>query len=129
MIVAFASNQVMVAKGDGSGTGAPMVITTDPVPMNGMNRASAILNVHSYLDAGAQVPRLTAQGQVSNDGVNWVNGGPAPTATNAGLQQNATADAEGQFIRFQYTWAPEDGSNGSEYVFCCFDLHVRLDHT
>lgn len=129
MIVAFASNQVMVAKGDGAGTGASMVITTDPVPMNGMNRASAIMNIHSILDAGSQTPQLTATAQVSNDGVNWVDDGPVVVATTSGAQAIKTADTEGQFVRFQYTLEPEAGASGSDYTFMCFDLHVRLDHT
>ena len=85
MIVAFASNQVMFAKGDGSGTGTIESITTDPVPMNGMNQASAILNVHCYLDASpAQSPQLTVTGQVSNDGVNWVDTAVVVTASGTG---------------------------------------------
>jgi len=130
MIVAFASNQVMFAKGDGSGTGTIESITTDPVPMNGMNQASAILNVHCYLDASpSQSPQLTVTGQVSNDGVNWVDTAVVVTASATGTQAIKTGAAEGQFIRFKFEWSPEAGTNGSNLVFITFDLHVRLDHS
>ncbi len=130
MIVAFANNQLMVAKGNGSQGGAATVITTDPVPMNGFDRASAILNVEMYLDAGSQGPTFEAQAQVSNDGVNWVNDGPAISGVNSvGTQPIDTKLAEGQSIRFQFTWNPETGAAGTDYVFICFDLHVRLDHS
>ena len=130
MIVAFASNQVMFARGDGAG-GTVETITTDPVPMNGMNLASAILNVHCYLDATTPVqnPQLTATAQVSNDGVNWVDTSVIVTATGTGTQPIKTDAAEGQFIRFKYEWSPDPGSAGSDLVFICFDLHVRLDHS
>lgn len=128
MIVAFASNQVMFAKGN-TGSGVTQTITTDPVPMSGMNQASAILNVHAYLDPGGQGPQLTATAQVSNDGVNWVDSQLVVTASGTGPQDNQTKPAEAQFIRFKYEWAPETGGSGSDYVFICFDLHVRLDHS
>jgi len=125
MVVVFANNQTMVAMFSIGST----VITTDPVPLRGNDRASCILNTHSIFATGG-TPRLTYQAQVSNDGgPNFVDaGGVTDLTTTTGLRRLVATLNGAALIRFRYTLDWQAGGAGSDIAACCFDLHVDLDH-
>lgn len=121
MIVAFANNQTLVTD-DSKGV---VTIYTDPVPMNGNDRASAICNVH-YLFGGTS-RELAWYGEMSNDGIEYaaVSGLQQTAIITEAVQTPVSATVAGGFIRFRYEFEITGGS-GTGAV--CFDLHVRLDH-
>jgi len=123
MVIAFANNQTMSAM-----HGTSMVITTDPVPLNGNDRASAMLNVHAIFAQAAAVANIAYQGQISNDGVNWVN--VSLLTDNIGaitpVPRLVVATAVGAYIRFEMTFTVTGSANNMGAV--AFDLHVKLDH-
>jgi hypothetical protein len=122
-VVAFANNQVMSAI-----DGTAMVITTDPVPLNGNDRAAAMLNVHSIFAQSPATNVIAYQGQVSNDGVNWVNVTALTDNTNAvtATPRLIVATVNGAYIRFQMTFTVDGDPDDMGSV--AFDLHVKLDH-
>jgi hypothetical protein len=123
MLVAFANNQAMTAI-----DGTPSVITTDPVPLSGNDRASAMLGIHYIFGQGGATISLAYKAQLSNDGTNWVDSSTLTdtygAVTTAPRQKVAAINAA--YIRFVYTFtvtgAPDDVGG------VCFDLHVNLDH-
>ena len=122
-VIPFANNQLMgVVLGGGDS-----VITTDPVPLRGSDRATVTFNVH-YMLYPLGLPVFSYQGQVSNDGVNWVDvtalTETASGATDPVLMKVGTVN--GAFLRFSITLSPSGSAGDISAV--CFDLHVRLDH-
>jgi hypothetical protein len=119
MITVFASNQPMAAPAGG----APSVITTDPVPMNGNDRVSGIVTTHYVF--GPTTPTLTITVEGSNDGTAWVDftpgGWPEPAA--AGSQELAAAEAIFAFVRMRFSFT----DTGSGNAFICFDVHAVVD--
>jgi len=123
MVIAFANNQAMTAI-----HGTASVITTDPVPLNGNDRASAMFNVHYIFGQGGATLNIAYQGQVSNDGVNWVNVTALTDNTGAvtATPRQIIAAVNGAYLRFVYTFTVT-GSTG-QVGGAAFDLHVKLDH-
>src|SRR5689334_23211768 len=123
MVIAFANNQTLVAIQT-----TATVVYTDPVPLNGNDRASCISDLH-HLYATAGTPRLKYQGQVSNDGgVNWVDiSSCTDTLTAAGVRK-IVATVNGALLRFAFTLDWSAGGGATDTAGCCFDLHVNLDH-
>jgi len=123
MVIAFANNQAMTGV-----QGSTNTISTDPVPLNGNDRVSAMLNVH-YLFVQGGTGTVSYQGQVSNDGVNWVDvatltdNATAATAT----PQQKVISVNGAFLRFEFSYAITGGGAG-DMGGVAFDLHVKLDH-
>ena len=121
-VIAFANNQALSSK-----DGADTTITTDPVPLNGYDRATAHLLVESIFNPLAGAGNgISYQGQVSNDGVNWLNVTALTdyaTATTA-TPKAITAAVNGAFLRFSYTLKAATSSVAG----VTFDLHVLLDH-
>lgn len=119
MVIAFSNNQVIITKNP-----TQAVIYTDPVPLEGNDRATAHLLVESMFNPAAG---LTYVGQVSNDGTNWVDTSLTDAAAAVTpTPQALTKTINGAFLRFKYTFdatAPAGTIGG-----CCFDLHVNLDH-
>jgi hypothetical protein len=70
MVIAFANNQTLVAL-----DAVPVTIFTDPVSLEGYDRGTGNLMVHSFWAQGGVVKALTYTAQVSNDGTNWVDSG------------------------------------------------------
>ncbi len=124
MIVAFANNQTMSAVGGGSTND----LYTDPVPMGENDRASPIFNVHyAFAGGGGGTPTISYQGQMSNDGTNWVDVTgltDSTTAATATPRALAAKSVNGAFIRFKFSF----GSTGTGTAGVAFDLHVLLDH-
>ena len=120
MVIAFANNQVIAANNVATNT-----IFTDPVPLNDNDRATCHLMVEYIFNAGAG--GVAYQGQVSNDGVNWVDvsglSDSATAATPTGPQAVVHA-VNGAFLRFKLSFQASAAAVGA----CCFDLHVMLDH-
>jgi hypothetical protein len=118
MVIAFANNQVMVSPDTVTNT-----IYTDPVPLNGNDRATAHLFVEYIFNSTA--PGVKYQRQVSNDGVNWVDVASlvdftAPVTT---VPRAVVASVNGAFLRFKLTFLGDGGVGAVN-----FDLHVMLDH-
>jgi hypothetical protein len=122
MVIAFANNQPMTAI-----EGTDSIIYTDPVPLNGMDRATAFLNVHYIWDTVTS-STITYVGEVSADGVHWypvsafTDNASAPTSA---PQRVVGTLAGAAFLRFKFT-LNTTGASGLGGV--CFDLHVELDH-
>lgn len=123
MLIAFANNQAMTAI-----HGTASVIRTDPVPLNGNDRASAMFNVHYIFGQAGATVDIAYDAELSNDGTNWVDSSTLAdnvgTATTTPRQIVATVNAA--YIRFRYTFTVTGGANNIGGV--CFDLHVNLDH-
>ena len=118
MVIAFANNQVMVAA-----SGTTSTIYTDPVPLNGNDRATAHLFVESIFNA--DTAGITYTAQFSNDGTNWVDSTDL-TDTIAAVTtapRAKTKSANGAFLRFKLAFAATGGTGG-----VTFDLHVLVDH-
>jgi len=126
MLVVFANNQAMAA--DGAAGATASTITTDPVPLNGNDRISMILNAHYFFGAGGAANRsFSVQPQVSNDGVTFLNTGTAITisaTTDTPLETVRTVN--GVYIRMQYSLVVTALPNPDAHI--CFDHHVNLDH-
>ena len=122
MLIAFANNQTLVAIGS-----TAVVVFTDPVPLDGNDRASAIWNIHA-IGQTAGSAALTYLAQVSNDGgQNWMDASAVTdTASTAGVRQDVGA-VNGALLRFKYT-LHNATAVGTEVSFATFDLHVNLDH-
>jgi hypothetical protein len=118
MVTAFANNQVIVAE-----VGTPSTIYTDPVSLNGNDRGWAILNVH-YIFGGSTSRQLASTPEVSNDGVNWVDGAAAFTAAAAGLDDAGPFTLYAAQLRFKFVLTIVGGSGVGAV---CFDLHMTLD--
>jgi hypothetical protein len=115
MVIAFANNQVIAAA-----SGTTSTIYTDPVPLDGNDRATAHLYIEYLFNAGAGV---TYQGQVSNDGVNWLDvSSLTDTQSTAQTVYAKMAACNGAFLRFKLSYSAA-GATGA----CCLDLHVVLD--
>jgi len=124
MVIAFFNNQTMVAT-----PAAPCVIFTDPVALNGNDRAACMSNVHNIFVTGAGAIRLVYVGQVSNDGgANFTDVTLcADTLTAAGVRR-VVATTVGALLRFKATLEWSAGGAAGDIASCCFDLHVNLDH-
>ena len=121
MLIAFANNQTLACIGVG-----PVVVATDPVPLDGNDRLAAVSNVHAINDTGGGA-QLIYQSQVSNDGgQNWSNAGVTDTLSATGLARQVGA-VVGPLVRFLYTFS-NPSAVGAEVSFVTFDLHVNLDH-
>lgn len=125
MVIVFANNQTMAA--DGAAGGAASVINTDPVPLNGNDRATMVLNAHYFFGGGGAPSRsFSVQPQVSNDGVVFLNTGAAITITAAGDTPLQTVRiVNGAYLRMQYTLTVTP-TQANAHI--CFDHHVNLDH-
>jgi hypothetical protein len=123
MVIAFANNQAMTAI-----QGTDSVIYTDPVPLNGNDRATAFLNVH-YIWASVTSSNIRYDGEVSADGVNWVAIGTFTdnTSTTTGTTPRRIVGtlSGAAFLRFKFTLSTT-GASGLGGVG--FDLHVEIDH-
>jgi len=124
VVIAFARNLAMTGI-----QGVASVIYTDPVPLNGHDRASAMLMVH-YIFTQSVNAVLSYQGQASNDGVNWVDVAALYDATNAATAtpRPMVASVNAAWLRFKYVFNVIVGP-GVEVGGVCFDLHVKLDHS
>jgi len=124
MVIVFANNQHMSA--DGS-TGATSSIFTDPVPLNGNDRATLVLNAHYFFGGGGAANRtFSVITQVSNDGVVFVNvGAPVTITATSDTPKPDTRSVNGAYLRYNYQLT---GQNGAPNAEICFDLHVNLDH-
>jgi uncharacterized protein YjdB len=117
MLVVFANNQTLIAA-----SGTTVTITTDPVAVGDNNQASGITNIHAMFNDDTQA--LTWQMQVSNDGVNWVNQGPAAP----GLDTVGTPLLTGPqpvscvYARLQIAFSATGGTGAT-----VFDIHVNFD--
>ncbi len=123
MVVAFANNQAMTAK-----QGTVSVIYTDPMALNGNDRAAANLGVH-YIWGQTAGSSIAYDAEVSNDGVNWVPVSAFTDTTTAptGITpRQVVATVNGAFIRFKFSLTA--GGSSGELAGVAFDLHVKLDH-
>ena len=124
MVIAFANNQTLVGK-----DAVPVIIYTDPVSLDGYDRGTANLMVHSFWAQGSVTKEITHTAQVSNDGTNWVD--TSLTRTETGTTADPVQDVSevhGAFIRFKFTLSLSGGTT-AEVGAVTFDLHVLLDHT
>jgi hypothetical protein len=124
MLIVFANNQTLVAV-----QGTNVTVFTDPVPLNGNDRLSAMLDTHSVVRANLSgTLTLSYVAQVSNDGgQNYVDSTAVlDSATAAGVRQ-IVGTVNGALVRFKYTVAITGGSTG-DFGGVCFDLHVNMDH-
>ena len=124
MTIAFANNQAMTAV-----HGTPSEITTDPVPLNGNDRASAMLNVHYIYALNGAAKVLAYKAQLSNDGTSWVDSTTLVDSASAvtATPRPVVATVNAAFIRFVYTFTVTGVADDMGGV--CFDLHVNLDHS
>lgn len=120
MVIPVADNQWFLRQGSGSTS-----VTTDPIPLGDNDRATAILVVHDIFGGALATDREIAfKGQVSNDGVHWVDGGPLGTANEVSDTPLAvTADVNGAWLRFVITMSMFAAGLGGAVL----DLKVRLD--
>lgn len=124
MVTVFADNQSMTAK-----SGTPSVIYTDPVALGNADRAIPFFMVHAlWAWGGGAAATLAYQGQVSNDGVNWVDAtgcdDDTTTPTTTPQVLSPPPGVFGAFIRFKFTLTVDSG----DLAGATFDLHVKLDH-
>jgi hypothetical protein len=123
VVIAFANNQTIVAIGN-----VATEVVTDPVPLNGNDRAACISNCHQ-IAATAGTPRLQYEAEVSNDG--GANFEPVSavgdTITAVGLRR-VVGLVPGGLLRFRFTLDWSAGGGATDVASCCFDLHVNLDH-
>jgi hypothetical protein len=121
MVIAFATNQAMTAI-----HGTPSIISTDPVPLNGADRVSVVLNVHYLWKAAGAAAVVAYQGEVSMNGSDWI---PVTALTEnlnaAGIQQLKDIAVYGAFIRFFFTLTVT-GSTG-DLGGTCFDVQALVD--
>jgi len=124
MVVVFANNQHMSA--DGS-TGATSSIFTDPVALNGNDRAAFILDAHYFFGGGGAANRsFSVATFVSNDGVRFVEVGSAVAIEEvADTPVRDVRTVNGAFLRYRFNLVGQSGQANAEI---CFDLHVNLDH-
>jgi hypothetical protein len=123
-IVVFANNQCMVA--DGS-TGNASEITTDPVPLNGLDRAALILTAHYFFGGGGSGGGRNFQvfTQVSNDGTNFLDLGAAVQITAVSdTPVRDTRACNAGYLRYRFVLNPVAAQPDCHI---CFDLHVNLD--
>jgi hypothetical protein len=103
-------------------------VPSEPIPMNGDDRASVIFKVH-YLWTQSVNAAAGWHGQVSNDGVNWLNvAGFSDSATSVAATPLLKVGAvNGAWLRFilEFNVAP---GVAQETGGTAFDLHVKLDH-
>ena len=98
MLVVFAVNLTLVAE-----AGNTCTITTDAVAIGRNNRATAVTNVHSIFNAGAN--GLNWQMQVSMDGQTWVNQGTVlPATTGTGAVRSNPATVTGVYARLRISF-------------------------
>jgi hypothetical protein len=118
MLVVFANNMTLVAN-----TSTTSTVTTDPVAIGDNNRATGITNTHVIFNAGAA--GLSWKMQVSNDGQNWVDMGPAvsPVITAVGTELQAAANVTCVYARLQISFQASGGGIGA----ATFDIHVNFD--
>jgi hypothetical protein len=101
---------------------------TEPIPLDGDDRASAIFKVH-YIWTQAGNAAAAYRGQVSNDGVNWVDvpGFTDSATTAASTPKLLVATVNGAWLRFVLGFNVALGV-AQEVGGTAFDLHVKLDH-
>lgn len=124
MTIAFASNLTMTVFGGGSAT-----VLTDPVPLGGNDRATAIANVHDIqTNSVTGASQLVYFAQVSTDGGQEYRDASAITdiLTMVGLTRSFGA-VNGALLRFKFVFSNPSGG-GTDVSAVCFDLHVKLDH-
>ncbi len=120
MVVVFANNQTLFAINT-----FPSTVYTDPVPMNGYDRLSCILDTEA-IGASGGGGSLVYTAQVSNDGgANWVDTAVTDTATAVGLRQKLQT-ANGALVRFKFAFSQTGGAAG-DMAAITFDLHVNFD--
>ena len=124
MVIAFANNQTMTAE-----VSSPSVISTDPVPLDDNDRASAVLNCH-YIWKQGTAASIAYKAQTSMDGTTWIDSTTLQdtiTAAEGAITKSKEAKGVyGAFIRFVFTLT-SSGSAG-QLAGVGFDLHVKLDH-
>lgn len=118
----FADNQPMTAI-----AGTPSVIYTDPLPLGSADRVTTHFLVHYLWASGGTTPGGTIDfvGEVSNDGVNWVDSASVGSASGAVPTIPDTQPVYGAFIRYRFTLTVD--SDG-QLAGVGFDLHAVLDH-
>ncbi len=123
-VVVFANNQTLVTV-----QGTPTNIFTDPVSLNGNDRLSAMLDVHSIVKGGAVANGTLAYvAQVSNDGgQNYVDSTTVLDNTTATGVRQIVGTVNGALLRFKFSFTASGGAAG-DFAGCCFDLHVNMDH-
>ena len=122
-VVVVAKNQAM--------TGVQNVtneMPSEPIALHGDDRASVIFKVH-YLWTQAGNAAAFWRGQVSNDGVNWLDvSGFTDAATSAAATPLLKVSAvNGAWLRFILGFNVALGV-AQETGGTAFDLHVKLDH-
>lgn len=117
MVTVFANNQTIAGE-----SGNASVITTDPVPMRGNDRVSAVANVHYMFGGTGQSLSLILE--ASNDGTNWITVKAYTAITTTGVEPLGSEDAPYAFVRLKMSFTPTagDGAVG-------FDVHAVLDHS
>src|SRR5690242_17789297 len=119
-VVVFASNLTLSHL-----AGSIAKIQTDPVPLNGYDRASSIGIVHSMVSASGAGGFLDCYAQVSNRrGGPFVNAGVDNHFVGPGVD-SVVGNVAGAFLRFEFQFAA--GGVPGDFGACCFDLHVNLD--
>lgn len=111
-----ATNQSLVAA-----PGTTSEITTDPVRLDGKDRASAIPLVHSLVGPGT--PEFSYFTQVSNDGTAWVDQGPSDILAGAGAGPIEVGPLNGAYFRVVFRLEADAGSTPSSVVF---DLSLNV---
>lgn len=114
MTTVFANNQPMTAVG-----GTDSVIWTDPVPLGDADRATAIFVVHYLWATGGGSPGATLEyvGEVSNDGVSWLDSDSQGAASGAVPPIPSTESELGAFLRYRFTLHVDSGDLAGVYRF------------
>lgn len=118
VVVSFFNNQVMVT----SDANGPVTITSDPYPMEDMDRLSLEANIHNMF--GGTTQRLRLVPQRSNDGTTWVDGTDIDYTSAGATPDFNVQDVRAAFIRLKATFELTAGS-GTGAVH--FDAIGKLD--
>lgn len=105
------------------------VAYSEVYPLNGFDRATAILTVERLYGGASSADRTIGFGtETSLDGVNWVVQGPSGSTQGETSSSNPpvadTDDVNGAFVRFRFTFAVTIAGGTAGVLF---DLHVSLD--
>lgn len=115
MLLTLANNQALVVA-----AGATVSVTTDPVPLNGADRMTAVITVNSIFNAAA--PGLTINCEVSNDGVTWRQVASTTVAAVGTIDWLVPGMNYG-FMRLLYALT----ANAAVVAGCVFDVHGNAD--
>ncbi len=120
MLVTVADNQWILRQDPGV-----TVYTSDPVEIGANDRATAILVAHSLFGGAIPADRAFSYVcQVSLDGVNWLDRGPADGINDAAqTPSSVTGEVHATYIRFQFRFTMSVAGLGG----ALFDLKVLVD--